>query len=60
VADTYLDGMSAATVCAKAFGRGGILGIVIAMTHPSRETSRAGGLRKGGECLRCGYWSTRG
>jgi len=53
----YLDGMLAATVCVKAFGRGGILGMVIAMMHPRRETSRDRGLRKGGECLCCGYWS---
>jgi hypothetical protein len=32
MADTYLDGMSGATVCANALGRGDILSIVIVMT----------------------------
>jgi len=35
VADTYLDGMSGATVCANVLGRGDILSIIIAMMHSS-------------------------
>jgi hypothetical protein len=59
VADTYLDGMSGATVCANALGRGDILSIVIAMTHSSRNTSSSGWLGKGWKRLRSGNWSTR-
>jgi hypothetical protein len=59
VTDTYLD-VSGAPLRADAFRRRGILGIVISMTNTSRETSGGGGLRKVGECLRCGYRSTRG
>ena len=58
--DTYLDGVSGATVCANALGRGDILGIVIAMTHSSRKTSGGGWLRESGKSLRNGNWSTRG
>jgi hypothetical protein len=58
VADTYLDGMSGATVCANALGRGDILSIVIAMMHSSRKTSGSGWL--GRSSLRSGNWSTRG
>jgi hypothetical protein len=39
VADTYLDGMSGATVCA--LGRGDILSIVIAMMHCLARSSKA-------------------
>lgn len=59
VTDTYLC-VSGAPLRANAFGRGGILSIVISVTNTSRETSGGGGLRKVGECLRCGYRSTRG
>jgi hypothetical protein len=60
VADTYLDGVSGATVCANALGRGDILGIVIAMTHSSRKTSGGRWLGKSWKSLRSGNWSTRG
>jgi hypothetical protein len=59
VVDTYLDGVSGATVCANALGRGDILGIVIAMTHSSGKTSGGGWLGKSWKSLRSGNWSTR-
>src|SRR5712671_416592 len=60
VVNTYLDGMSGATVRANALGRGSILSIVIAMTHSNRETRGGGWLGKGWKSLRSGNWSTRG
>jgi hypothetical protein len=60
VEDTYLDGMSGATICANALGRGDILSVVITMTHSSRKTSGSGWLGKSWKSLRSGDWSTRG
>ena len=59
VADTYLDGVSGAAVCANALGRGDILSIVIAMAHSSGKAGRGGWLGKTGESLRSGNGSTR-
>jgi hypothetical protein len=60
VADTYLNGVSGATVCANALGRRDILSIVIAMAHSSGETGDGGWLRISGESLRDGNGNTRG